>query len=139
MSGASLGLTGYAWVGALCSWADNPGSNIGYGICGGMGSYGPIAWDGNQSTNPNDIYWDALCFAHEVGHNFGATHTHDSCGWEGVNAPIDQCSPSSVCPQPELRRLPTCSAPTPFFHGSGLGAGTIMSYCHNLQNPDGTS
>ncbi|PRW33321.1 cyclin-T1-3-like isoform X1 isoform A [Chlorella sorokiniana] len=94
MSGASLGLTGYAWVGALCSWADNPGSNIGYGIC--------------------------------------ATHTHDSCGWEGVNAPIDQCSPSSVCPQPELRRLPTCSAPTPFFHGSGLGAGTIMSYMSGL-------
>jgi hypothetical protein len=83
--------------GLLCdnSWA--------FGINGIHGSY----------TYPTTAYtWDADCFAHELGHNFGSKHTH--CYQDAGNC-LDCCyaSESGCCPGPATNVR-----------------GTIMSYCH---------
>jgi hypothetical protein len=55
----------------------------------------------------NGQNWDIMVVAHELGHNFGAPHTHN------YNPPLDGCglSPSD------------CTV-------ANQDAGTIMSYCH---------
>lgn len=58
--------------------------------------YGVSAVYGNFHT------WDRYVVAHELGHNFGADHTHE------MNPPVDTCGFS--CPSNPV--------------------GTIMSYCH---------
>lgn len=71
------------------------------------------------------FFWNIYCFAHELGHNFGAKHTQ-WCGWDG--GPIDNCTDieevvGGECgdyinnPQPQI--------------------GTIMSYCHTWSFEEG--
>lgn len=95
ISGAHLG-GGVAYVGVLCS------QSFGFGVSANIN--GNINW-GSFSGNPSNSNWDFVVVAHELGHNFGALHTHDYC------PPLDQCSSncngSTNCPQ-----------------------GTLMSYCH---------
>jgi hypothetical protein len=59
--------------------------------------------------------WSVMVVAHELGHLFGARHTH-SCSWNGNNTAIDGCAGfvEGECPNP----------------GNPAGGGTIMSYCH---------
>lgn len=82
---------GVAYLSAICEgW--------GYGLSGVNGSFpSPL-------VNRHGGNWDLMVVAHELGHNFGTGHTHDS--YEPV---IDGCGNGD------------CSA--------ALG-GTIMSYCH---------
>jgi hypothetical protein len=86
---------GLAYVGVLCSQSfalavsANIGGNINWG-----------AWTG--SAGP--MTWDYVVVAHEMGHQFGASHTHNYC------PPLDQCSSNCVA--------------------VACGQGTIMSYCH---------
>lgn len=96
MSGHGFG--GVAWVGVLC--AD---INGGYGYAAdGIG---------NNVTYPSPAYlWDVDVVSHEMGHNFGSSHTHN-CGW---NPPIDSC----------------VTAEGGCYAGSFPRVGTIMSYCH---------
>jgi len=57
----------------------------------------------------DDFNWDFIVTAHETGHNWGTTHTHEFCP-----TPLDQCSPSfGSCQTSQV-----CQT------------GTIMSYCH---------
>lgn len=89
--GANLG-GGIAFLGTVCN------TGFGFGISANMaGTYGgPGA----------EIVWDLVVFMHELGHNFGTSHTHD------YQPQVDGCGTG------------TCGAlPIP-------GAGTIMSYCH---------
>ena len=103
----NTGTGGIAYLDVLC---DN---NFGYGFSAELN---------NDTTYnfPNPTYtWNLGCCSHELGHNFGANHTH-WCGW--VNDPlipfaggvIDNCvaveGSCSNNPSPQL--------------------GTIMSYCH---------
>ncbi|MCH2161399.1 MAG: M12 family metallo-peptidase, partial [Phycisphaerales bacterium] len=84
---------GRAWdIGTLCDLDDS------YNVCGGMDTLFPYPAEDNHPDN-----WDIVVFAHELGHNLGASHTH------AYNPPLDDCF-SGGC----------TSAPN----------GTLMSYCH---------
>lgn len=66
----------------------------------------------NTYANVPAYSWSVEVVTHEVGHNFGAWHTH-SCNWPG--GPIDNCYAVEGACTP---------GPTP------TNGGTIMSYCH---------
>jgi hypothetical protein len=95
ISGASLG-GGVSYVNVLCN------QTYGFGVSGNIS--GTINW-GSWTNAPGNFTWDFVVVAHEIGHNFGANHTHAYC------PPLDQCytncTGTTVCSQ-----------------------GTIMSYCH---------
>lgn len=107
--------SGIAWLNQFCKTAGNNGS---YSV--------------NQVfTNPGiGASQNAFLVGHELGHNFGARHTHcanatSGSGNTGVNT-IDQCYASeSGC------YTGTTSCPT---SGPGAPLGTLMSYCH-LRSP----
>lgn len=95
ISGANLG-GGIAYVDVLCN------QSYGFGVSANIS--GNINW-GTFTGGAGSLNWDFVVVAHELGHNFGASHTHSYC------PPLDQCytncNSSNVCSQ-----------------------GTIMSYCH---------
>lgn len=68
--------------------------------------------------------WTIMAMTHEMGHSFGSPHTH-SCSWNGNNTAIDVCAPTY-----DLEYSEGCvDGPVPYDEG-----GTIMSYCHLLNN-----
>ncbi|MFM7133938.1 MAG: M12 family metallo-peptidase [Planctomycetota bacterium] len=95
LSGRSLG-GGVAYLPGLCS-------SFAYGLSANLNGSFPTPLVDNSTQN-----WDPFVVAHELGHNFGAPHTHDGSAYAPL---IDGCGSS---PQ-------DCS---------GAPAGTIMSYCH---------
>lgn len=104
--------SGIAWIQAYCQTQSQGGS---YSV--------------NQVfTNPQiGVTLSALIVGHELGHNFGAWHTHctnitTGGAPTGTNT-IDKCYNESQCYQG------TTSCPT---SGPGAPAGTIMSYCNQL-------
>ena len=80
-------------------------------ICNPSNGYGISNIDNNYLPYPN-YCWTSEVVTHELGHNFGAHHTH-WCGWPG--GAIDDCytTEGGCAPGPH---------PT--------NEGTIMSYCH---------
>lgn len=91
----SSGLGGLAYLNALCS------TDIGYGVSN---------LDGYNTSFPTTGYqWDINVVSHEIGHNFGASHTH--C----YSPALDRCwSGESGC----------YSGPVE------VSVGEVMSYCH---------
>jgi hypothetical protein len=101
--GSSGSASGIAWVGALCS-------SVGYSV-------------DQLFTSAAGVTADLGILAHEVGHNFGAFHTH-SCYYG--NPPIDTCySPEGGC------TAATGCPGSQTFNGVTTN-GTLMSYCHML-------
>ena len=98
LSGADLG-GGLAGVDALCQFF------AGFAVSGNLNGDNPFP------VAQGPLTWDFVVFAHEVGHNFGALHTHDYC------PPIDECAPAAYWGSCQDEQ--TC-----------LTSGTIMSYCH---------
>ena len=105
--------SGIAWINAYCETQSSGGS---YSV--------------NQIfTNPGiDVSYSTLIVGHELGHNFGAWHTHCTNVTTGA-APtgsntIDKCYNEPSCYQGAT------SCPTT---GPGAPAGTIMSYCNVMQ------
>jgi Metallo-peptidase family M12/IPT/TIG domain len=94
--------SGIAWVGSLC--------DHGYG------------YNFSQVFLIDYLAGDALIVGHEIGHNFGAVHTH--C----YSPPIDECFnlEAGCYSGPEV-----CPAPTTI-NGVPNVYGTIMGYCHLL-------
>ena len=87
--GRALG-GGVAYLNALCVFS------IRYGLSANMAGYFPYPIQNNHPQN-----WDLMVVAYEIGHNFGAPHTHDMG--------IDYCAYGDCSVTPN---------------------GTIMSYCH---------
>lgn len=94
LSGRGLG-GGVAYLPGLCN-------GVPFGVSANLAGFFPTPLVDNNGQN-----WDIMVTAHELGHNFGAPHTHSYA------PPIDGCGSS---PQ-------DCSA-------AAGGNGTIMSYCH---------
>lgn len=98
LSGRALG-GGVAWVGVLCD------DEYGYALSANLSGHFPIPL--SQGTGN----WDIFVFAHETGHNYGASHTHELC------PPLDRCAPSDYFGSCQSSQV--C-----------IDSGTIMSYCH---------
>ena len=110
LSSATSG--GIAYIPGLCDSYHTPTGGYSYAFTGAIsGSF--------DLDNPSAV-WDIMATAHELGHNFGSSHTH--C----YNPPVDECWNAEENCYGGSTSLP---APCP---GSGQGCGTIMSYCHQL-------
>jgi hypothetical protein len=90
LSGRGLG-GGVAWLPGLCS-------SYGYSLSANLNGSFPYPIQDHSGQN-----WDLMVTSHELGHNFGAPHTHSQ------QPPLDGCGNGD------------CSA---------AYGGTIMSYCH---------
>ncbi len=101
LSGANLG-GGVAYVNVLCNQA------FGYGVSANLN--GNLNWN-SWSGSAGSFTWDFVVLAHELGHNFGASHTHSYC--PPIDSCYDNCSGSTSCSQ-----------------------GTLMSYCHTCGGMD---
>jgi hypothetical protein len=133
---------GIAWINVLCStystfeadW-DDDGEDETY-------HHGPYAVSGSLTVGavtPVPTYsWDVMVVTHELGHNFGSSHTH-ACVWNGDDTQIDDCGNGAGggdgvfddnddgveddgCFNPFA--MPAQARIIP------AGGGTIMSYCH---------
>ena len=98
---------GVAWVDGFCN------TQYKYGVSSGLNTNLNYDYPDNTPFSYNMAY-----VGHELGHNFGANHTH-WCGWESDNTlgfgggAIDSCYPVEG----------DCSEP------GNPNVGTIMSYC----------
>ncbi|MEM8713190.1 MAG: zinc-dependent metalloprotease, partial [Planctomycetota bacterium] len=102
LSGANLG-GGIAYLDVLCN------QSFGFGVSANLG--GNINWSTWTGT-AGSFTWDFVVVAHELGHNFGASHTHEYC------PALDSCYTGS------------CVSST------SCSQGTIMSYCHSCGGMD---
>ena len=96
LSGHSGG--GVAYVDVLCNGTSGVGASTGIG--GNLPL--PLA--------QGPFNWDFIVYSHELGHQFGTSHTHNYC------PPLDQCAPSDY--------FGSCQS------SQVCQEGTIMSYCH---------
>ncbi len=99
LAGRGLG-GGVAWLGVVCAYPD-----YAFGLSSGVGYGFPYPLVDHDHGN-----WEPMVVNHEIGHNFGAPHTHDH------NPQADGCG-TNDCSQ--------------------AWTGTIMSYCHGC--PGGMS
>jgi len=83
---------GVAYLSVLCN------TGFGYGVSGYHNGSFPYPLADNHSGN-----WDVVVTSHELGHNFGTSHTHN------YSPQIDGCGTGDC---------------------GGAFGGTIMSYCH---------
>lgn len=104
-----------------------------YGVSGNIeGSFSP--------SNPK-VVWDAVVIAHEIGHAFGSDHTHNydnpylgSSQGGAIDCCYSEDSGQCVVQLGGTYRYGVFPGSNSTFGGSpGVGAGTIMSYCDNLQ------
>jgi hypothetical protein len=131
-SGGGCGFSGLAWVNQYCQdgFAQNTDT---------VGSYSVDQVCADLSIDPDGSF-DALMLGHELGHNFGAYHTHctnATTGIPGGTNTIDKCFSGESVIYDNLS-VACYSGPTSCpVSGPGAPAGTIMSYCNlNSCGPD---
>ncbi|MHB8448833.1 MAG: M12 family metallo-peptidase, partial [Rudaea sp.] len=115
-SGGGCSASGIAWINSYCQNASSGGS------------YAVVQVFSNISFDP-DGSGAAGLYDHELGHNFGADHTHCTDATTGQYAvatnTIDICYNGEGTPPPNG---PGCYGGATTICPAG-GAGTIMSYC----------
>ena len=123
-SGGGCSAAGIAWIDQYCQKGF-----VGNGGADTIGSYSVNKVCTSLGVDPNGVF-DAHIVGHEIGHNFGASHTHCtniSTGASDVATnTIDQCyngEGASHTTGGQCYDGPT-SCP------AGQSAGTIMSYCN---------
>jgi PKD repeat protein len=105
------GTGGLAWVNVLCGWKPYAYENI----------------DSDFNNYPT-YSWSVEVVAHELGHNFGSSHTH-ACVWNGNGTQIDDCGNQWAENNGDTPEGDACyDSANPIIPASG----TIMSYCHLL-------
>ena len=106
---SNTGTGGIAYLDALCS------TNWGYGFSSDLNNDTTFSF-------PNPSYtWNLFVCSHEIGHNFGAHHTH-WCGWN-PDATLTPPFPGGVIDNCVDVEGACANNPSPQL-------GTIMSYCH---------
>jgi len=136
-SGGFCGFSGIAWVNQVCQngFAQNADT---------VGSYSVDQICADLQNDPDGSF-DALMLGHELGHNFGAYHTHctnAATGIPGATNTIDKCFSGESVKYNNMSVACYSGATSCPASGPGAPAGTIMSYC-NLFNmgagcgPDG--
>lgn len=102
---------------------NDTGSNGGVAYVDQLCGNNPYAY--SDILNSSQVFptysWDVQVVSHELGHNFGSSHTHD-CTWgPNNNQQIDDCGNVAFgggsCYDPNNAIIPS-------------SGGTIMSYCH---------
>ncbi len=138
ISGKEFGEGGLAWLDVLCQSASG-GFNTS-ASCSGMASSGRYGGDYGVSTglegtfnasNPQ-VVWDSVVVAHEIGHNFGSSHSHCYANVGGNGNDVDHCYGSEEGCYSGTTALPGLGSVTGGTPGAGNG--TLMSYCHT-QSP----
>ncbi len=119
LSTRSLG-GGIAWLDVLC---------LSYQSNSDAGPYAVAASLGNSVTPYPNYSWNLNVVTHETGHNIGSPHTH-ACVW-GANGDtqVDDCG--SEAGYPDSNASACYDSNNPILPANG---GTIMSYCHLLNN-----
>ncbi len=103
---------------------NDPGSNGGVAYVDQLCGNSPFAYSDivNTSSAYPTYSWDVQVVTHELGHNFGSSHTHDCVWGPNNNEQIDDCGNIA------LGSGGSCyNASNPIVPSSG---GTVMSYCH---------
>lgn len=116
---------GIAYIASICTAPIYDGHQDAYdfGVSGGI--------SGSFTPNSPLIVWDAYVLAHELGHNFGSSHTHAYDVDHNYTLPIDCCYSQGEGSCQNYQRganLPGLGSLTG--GTSATHPGTIMSYCH---------